>query len=162
MKKKIAIVICFLLALLISGCSGESAKVKKFEVEGLTITLTDAFEVKEQSFYTSLFADDIKIVIQPISIENTDGLSLDEWAKQTCDGISCAEGVKILSMPTAENNYIAEYSLEATSETFDTINMLAFFKSDDFYWNITFACHSEEYFSLRQQFLAWVETVELP
>ena len=162
MKRMTAIVLCLMLVFSISGCSRRVEKAKEFEVEGLTITLTDAFKVKENPLYTSFFSQHIKIVVQPISVESMGDFPLDEYARQTCDALSVDQGPQVLTMPTPENNYVAEYSLEGTDETEDTINMLAFYKSDDYYWNITFACPSGEYASLKPQFLAWAETVKLP
>lgn len=155
MRKRIVFIVLLCLILAISGCN-KTPSSKTFSVNELSITLTDEFKEKIEGYLT-LYTSDVKIVIQATSTDSINNLPLEEYATMLSESIGF---LTPLESESANGRVAYEYSLE--SEEFEpSRGLMAVYKTDSYYYNVTFACAEDYFESHREQFVEWMDSIQI-
>ncbi|MDY3110206.1 MAG: hypothetical protein SOW50_08825 [Lachnospiraceae bacterium] len=155
MRKKISFIMLLCLALIVSGCN-KAPSSKVFSSNELEITLTDDFDEKNDGYLT-LYNKEVKIVIQSTPTESINNLPLEEYVDLLSESISF---LTPLETDTANGGVAYEYSLDGEGLE-PSRCLLMVYKTDSYYYNVTFSCDAEKYESYRDVFSEWVDSIQI-
>jgi len=152
--RKIAFLLAACTLLSLTSCGTPSAS-QTFTSGELSISLPGTFEIKEEEHLTTLYTDDIKIVIQSTPTDILGDLPFEEYSAFIIESIQTFSPVKI---ENNEHPAIYEYSLDG-NDFADSSCLLSLYKTDKSYFNLTFSCASENYESNQDDFMEWLRSV---
>lgn len=155
MRKRIVFIVLLCLILAISGCN-KTPSSKTFSVNELSITLTDEFKEKSEGYLT-LYTSDVKIVIQATSTDSINNLPLQEYATMLSESIDFLTPIESES---TNGRGVYEYSLEG-DDFKPGRGIMALYKTERYYYNVTFACAEDNFESHREQFVEWMNSIQI-
>jgi len=155
MRKRTVLIVFLCLIFIVSGCKKVPSS-KVFSFNELSITLTDEFREKSGGYLT-LYTNDVKIVIQSTSTASINNLPLEEYAVLLEESIGFMTPLEVKAVGGA---VAYEYTLEG--EDFGSSRcLMAIYKTDNYYYNVTFACAEDNYESYRELFIEWVDSIQI-
>lgn len=159
MKKILCCLLVVLFLFSLTACGGESAK--EFTSNGMTVTLTDAFQETNYEGYTVCYeSKDVAVFVLKESFSIQEGfgdLSLDDYAEL----VYAANASKNPSAVAKEDGLtVMEYSFLNQQENQTYSYYSAMFKGTDAFWLVQFACVEDKYEAKRDTFVEWAKTVE--
>ena len=160
MKKWLLFCLSLLLAVTVTGCGmfrdPKTADAKDFTLEGLTITLTDAFRnLKVEGATGGYQARDCTLFLikEPFDLlENGENLTLDEYAELVKANNSLDVEIK-----TEENLTYFERTASADGVEFSYYSVM--YRAPDAFWLLQFACETTDYEEYRPYFVNWAKSV---
>lgn len=157
-KKRVLPAVVLLCSLcFLCGCA---ANPKNFSLSGLTITLTDDFEVgKANAFDIYIKSED---VIFTAVEETTSEL---EYAGYEISSLSdyADEIIKLNSASSSSLQTRNDYKYFVTKKTVSGASYTyvhCIFKNADAYWVCEFACKTKNYDKLDDKILSWADTIK--
>lgn len=160
MKKWLLFCLSLLLVVTVTGCGmfsdPKTADAKDFTLEGLTITLTDAFSDLEvegatggyQSRDCALF-----LIKEPFdSLKNGEELTLEEYVER----VKTKNGLDV-EIKTEENLTYFERTASADGDEFVYYSVM--YRAPDAFWLLQFTCETKDYEEYRPYFVNWAKSV---
>ncbi len=161
MKKTLAIILllCALVGLSVLDGNAES---KEFSAGGLTITLTDEFEiVKDYETYLGLRTNNIVVAIHPYSKEHW-SFTLEEFISSFMENMGYMQDydVTLSALDSEALGCAAAYeSLAAHKWKRDSRNLITFYETDEYIYYVVYGCTANRYDDFREQFIRWAQSV---
>lgn len=160
MKKWLLFCLSLLLVVTVTGCGmfsdPKTADAKDFTLEGLTITLTDAFSDLEvegatggyQSRDCALF-----LIKEPFdSLKNGEELTLEEYVER----VKTKNGLDV-EIKTEENLTYFERTASVDGDEFVYYSVM--YRAPDAFWLLQFTCETKDYEEYRPYFVNWAKSV---
>lgn len=158
--KKARLVLILSLCLAFSSCSFmfKEAKAKTFAKAGLSITLTDEFNEKDQRSYTACY-DSAHVAVFVLKEEFTllqglEDASLDDYCALVIENNNKDSAIQKEGGLTY---FVFEFSANGKEYTY----FCPVFKGSDAFWLVQFSCVTSEYNDYLEKFIAWANTVEV-
>lgn len=159
MKKNIKLLVLVLLVVLIAGCSLLKEKAKTYSTNGISVTMTDGFALKDLEGVTVYLEGDDAIftalkedfsTLEPYGI--TSASTLKEYASAIVDGNSLTTTIE-----EKDGLTYFTYTKEISGNSF--YYLATVYKTDNAFWLINFACESKGKDTFEPRFLEWAKTV---
>ncbi|MBR5136811.1 MAG: hypothetical protein IKV30_02155 [Clostridia bacterium] len=139
----------------------KTAYPKTFTSNGLTITLTEAFDEVEMSSYNVVF-DSKHVAVFALEEEFSLMAGLEDYTvRQYLELVIQANNQGNISVKYEDGLY--SYVYDATNpQTKDTYTYFVYgFKSDDSFWSVQFAVLADEAEEFEEQIIEWAKTIEV-
>lgn len=160
MKKWLLFCLSLLLVVTVTGCGmfsdPKTADPKDFTLEGLTITLTDAFRNLEVEGATGGYQSKdcaLFLIKEPFdSLKNGDELTLEEYVER----VKTKNGIDV-EIKTEENLTYFERTASADGDEFSYFGVM--YRASDAFWLLQFTCETTDYEEYRPYFVNWAKSV---
>ena len=160
MKKWLLFCLSLLLVVTVTGCGmfsdPKTADPKDFTLEGLTITLTDAFRNLGVEGATGGYQSKdcaLFLIKEPFDLlENGDELTLEEYVER----VKTKNGIDV-EIKTEENLTYFERAASADGVEFGYYSVM--YRAPDAFWLLQFTCEKKDYEEYRPYFVNWAKSV---
>lgn len=161
MKKTFSILLCFIIVVSISGCSG--ATDKKFENNNFSIVLpTDFKENKEKGYDYYFEKNDCIIAITEEKFENLGNTEISKDSSALDYSNSLIKNNAIIAVPTEKNQQSVFFEYDATASDGNDYHYYNFvIKGEYSFWICRFVCLKSENEKLKSNFEKWSSTIEI-
>lgn len=157
MKKKILLLIG-IISILLCGCT-EKITEKKYENEYFSITMQDGFYEKDLAAAT-VYYESPQVILTTLKesfedlkeINIGENSTIEEYAQAVMENNMTA-----LELQTKDG--ISYFTYEREINNKDFFYLSSFFKTDDAFWLVTFACFSKEKDIYESTFIDWLNTI---
>lgn len=151
------------------GCSfnfSVLSRRKTFQKSGLSIILTNDFKEKEVLEYTAYYSSE-KMIVLTLKVE-FDGFDINKWNPYESSCYDYAEKIskeyKSLYPSTTEVIVSEEliyfaFDFEQSGKTYKYL--LATYKADDAYWQVSFGCEKRNYDALQNDMMCYAKSVSI-
>ncbi len=166
MKKTLRSLLCAILiaaaVLLFASCFPiYKADPKTFSLEGMQITLTEAFQKSNDdeglaAFYVSA---DAALAVQREKFKESEFVGIADLTEEDYAEL-IALSVDVSPRPTVSSDgslFVLEYAVDDAGQSYSYFLFIR--KSADSFWTFEFFCFSENYTELRPYFHKWAKTV---
>ena len=139
---------------------------KTFQKSGLSIVLTNDFKEKEVLEYTAYYSSE-KMAVLTLKVE-FDGFDINEWNPYESTCYDYAEKIskeyRILYPSTTEVVAIEDliyftFDFERSGKIYKYL--LATYKADEAYWQVSFGCEKENYDTLQKDMIRYAKSVSI-
>ena len=160
MKKIIALTLAFIAILSFAACAAKvyEANAKSFTDNGMTITLTSAFEKIDMEGYSAVYTSSDAVVYvyeqSKSEFDKVEDMSIRKYLEFFCEANKSKYEIDISS---SGDLFFVEYSATSDNVTFKYLT--AFFENGENYIRAEFVSEDKNYEEYRPHFLNWAKTV---
>ena len=139
---------------------------KTFQKSGLSITLTNTFREKEVLEYTAYYSSE-KMMVLTLKVE-FDGFDTNKWDpyESTCNDYAEKISKEYRSLYPSTTEIITNEELIYFTFDFEQSGkiykyLLAIYKADDAYWQVSFGCEKRNYDKLEKDMIRYAKSVSI-
>lgn len=158
-KKRMGAILLVMCCILLGGCFSKAVKQKDYTSHGFNIKMDEGMTEKDVMSTTATFMNNEAVVTalkEEFTLLETIGLSKDSKIEDYMEVI--IENNKVDSEPKEKDGiHYIEYEKAVSGKNYYYVS--AFYKSDDAFWLVNFACEKTNKKEYQETFLKWAKTV---